>query len=84
MRFLRFTVMFLLDIKKTSFDWALIYWGSPRFEIFEKIKKCEALLLGNVTLHSQRATEGLRLTTDNSQRTTDFPCGERGKLRDER
>jgi hypothetical protein len=72
MRFSRFTVMFLLDIKKTSFDWAFIYWGSPRFWIFEKIKKSEALLLGNVTLHCQRATEEatlwLRLTTVNRQR----------------
>jgi hypothetical protein len=61
--------MFLLDIKKSSFDWAFIYWGSPRFWIFEKIKKSEAPLLGNVTLHCQTTKVIGQRTTDNGQRT---------------
>ena len=64
-------------IKKSSFDLAFIYWESRRFGIFEKIKKSEALLLGNVTLHCQRMIV-------NGQQSTDNGLAVRGKGKVER
>jgi hypothetical protein len=55
--------------KKNPFTGPLFTGGVRFFWIFEKIKKSEALLLGNVTLHCQRMKVIGQRTTDNGQRT---------------